>query len=126
MPATAAELLQEFELESVTTRRVHERVPTEQLTWKPHPKSRSLGQLALHVAIGPGLISQWALQDSMEMPEMGEPSQPTSNAFRSWLYTTTASKRSKPRCRRSVMQDWEPCGSCSATVRRSWCCQRVS
>src|SRR5688572_26057197 len=80
MPATAAEVLQEFELESMTTRRVLERVPTDQLTWKPHPKSRSLGQLALHVAIGPGLISQWALQDSMEMPDMGEPPQPTSNA----------------------------------------------
>jgi uncharacterized damage-inducible protein DinB len=80
MPATAAEVLQEFELESMTTRRVLERVPTDQLTWKPHPKSRSLGQLALHVAIGPGLISQWALRDSMEMPDMGEPPQPTSNA----------------------------------------------
>ena len=71
MPATANEILQEFELESVTTRRVLERVPTDQLTWKPHPKSRSLGHLALHVAIGPGLISQWALQDSMEMPRHG-------------------------------------------------------
>ena len=56
MPASAAEVLQEFELESVTTRRVLERVPTDQLAWKPHPKSRSLGQLALHVAMGPGLI----------------------------------------------------------------------
>ena len=36
MPATAAEVLQEFELESVTTRRVLERVPSDQLTWKPH------------------------------------------------------------------------------------------
>jgi uncharacterized damage-inducible protein DinB len=79
MPATAAEVLQEFELESATTRRVLERVPADQLAWKPHPKSRSLGQLALHVAIGPGLISQWALQDSMEMPDMGEPPQPTSS-----------------------------------------------
>lgn len=34
MPATAAEVLQEFELESVTTRRVLERVPTDQLTWQ--------------------------------------------------------------------------------------------
>jgi uncharacterized damage-inducible protein DinB len=78
MPATAAEVLQEFELESATTRRVLERVPTDQLAWKPHPKSRSLGQLALHVAIGPGLISQWALRDSMEMPDLGDPPQPTS------------------------------------------------
>ena len=80
MPATAAEFLQEFALESVTTHRVLERVPADQLTWKPHSKLRSLGQLALHVVSGPGLISQWALQDSLEMPDMGEPSPPTSNA----------------------------------------------
>jgi len=79
MPATAAEVLQEFELESATTRRVLERVPSDQLAWKPHPKSRSLGQLALHVAIGPGLISQWALQDSLEMPDMGDPPEPVSS-----------------------------------------------
>ncbi len=32
------------------TRRMLERVPTEQLAWKPHAKSMSLGELALHVA----------------------------------------------------------------------------
>jgi uncharacterized damage-inducible protein DinB len=78
MPSTVAEVLQEFELESATTRRLLERVPTDQLAWKPHPKSRSLGQLALHVAGGPGVIAQWALQDSMEMPDLGEPPEPTS------------------------------------------------
>jgi hypothetical protein len=80
MPATAAEILQEFELESATTRRLLERVPADQLNWKPHPKSRSAGQLALHVAVGPGLIGQWALQDSMEMPNLGEPPEPTSSS----------------------------------------------
>ena len=33
-----------------TTRRVLERVPDEHLTWKPHPKSFSLGDLAMHIA----------------------------------------------------------------------------
>ena len=65
MSATAA-ILQEFEQESKTTRRVLERVPADKLTWKPHPKSMSLGQLALHVAMGPALISGWAVQDSVE------------------------------------------------------------
>ena len=46
MPAIAAEVLQEFELESATTRRLLERVPADQLNWKPHPKSRSVCQLA--------------------------------------------------------------------------------
>ena len=43
-------LLAELEQESLTTRRVLERVPQAHLSWKPHPKSWSLGQLALHIA----------------------------------------------------------------------------
>ena len=70
MPATVAEILEEFDQEWATTRRVLERVPADQLTWKPHEKSLSLGQLALHVAMGPGLIGEWVLQDSIESPGM--------------------------------------------------------
>jgi len=43
-------LLMEFEQESATTRRLLERVPTEKLDWRPHPKARSLGELANHIA----------------------------------------------------------------------------
>ena len=71
MPVTVAEILQEFDQEWTTTRRVLERVPADQLTWKPHEKSISLGQLALHVAMGPGLICEWTLQDSLESPSAG-------------------------------------------------------
>ena len=46
-------VLQEFDNEAGTTRRVLERVPTDKLAWKPHPKSMSLGELALHVAAEP-------------------------------------------------------------------------
>ena len=56
-------LLQEFDAEAKTTRRVLERVPTDKLTWKPHPKSMSLGALALHVASAPGVIIGWCEQD---------------------------------------------------------------
>ena len=40
-------LLAELEQEAQTTRRVLERVPQAHLSWKPHTKSMSLGQLAL-------------------------------------------------------------------------------
>ena len=43
-------LLVEFEQESATTRRLLERVPTERMDWRPHPKARSLGELANHIA----------------------------------------------------------------------------
>jgi hypothetical protein len=52
-------VLQEFDNEAGTTRRVLERVPTDKLSWKPHPKSMSLGELALHVAASPGVIAGW-------------------------------------------------------------------
>ncbi len=43
-------LLAEFDHEMGSTRRVLERVPDDRLSWKPHPKSRSFGALATHVA----------------------------------------------------------------------------
>jgi uncharacterized damage-inducible protein DinB len=74
-------LIQEFEQESATTRRVLERVPEDRLTWKPHAKSMSVGELALHVAMSPAFIAAWAVQDSVAMTGGGEPApQPKSTA----------------------------------------------
>ena len=56
-------LLAELEQEAATTRRVLERIPQEHLSWRPHPKSMSLGQLALHVATVPGLVAEIAAVD---------------------------------------------------------------
>jgi uncharacterized damage-inducible protein DinB len=78
MPTTVEEILEEFDQEWATTRRVLERVPAGQLTWKPHEKSMTLGQLALHVAMGPGLIFDWVLQDSVESPGITEFPRPAS------------------------------------------------
>lgn len=72
MSATAA-MIDEFEQEAKTTRRVLERVPTDKLGWKPHEKSMSLGTLAMHIAGGPGFISSWALEDSFTMTGGGSP-----------------------------------------------------
>jgi uncharacterized damage-inducible protein DinB len=51
-------MLQELEEEAKTTRRVLERVPGDKLEWRPHPKSRTLGELALHVAFVPGGVAE--------------------------------------------------------------------
>lgn len=78
MSMTAA-FLQEFDNEAGTTRRVLERVPTDKLGWKPHPKSMSLGELALHVAATPAVIVGWCTEDETNLS--GEkPPQPTSTA----------------------------------------------
>ena len=55
--STVDALLQELDRETQTTKRVLERVPGDRLGWKPHEKSMSLGQLALHVATTPGGVS---------------------------------------------------------------------
>ncbi|HEY2905963.1 MAG TPA: DinB family protein [Vicinamibacterales bacterium] len=61
-------LLAELEQEAVTTRRVLERVPPAHLSWKPHPKSMSLGQLALHIATVPGNVAELAAVDTVPSP----------------------------------------------------------
>ena len=67
-------LLQELEQEAQTTRRVLERVPEDRLGWKPHDKSMSLGQLALHVAVVPGAIAEVAGQSPFQLPGFNQPS----------------------------------------------------
>ena len=46
-------LISEFEHESAATGRLLERLPADRLGWRPHPKSMTLGALALHVATIP-------------------------------------------------------------------------
>jgi uncharacterized damage-inducible protein DinB len=63
-------LLPEFDHEMGTTRRVLERVPEPDLAWKPHEKSRSLGQLAGHLTNLPtwfGLILERSEYDLATM-----------------------------------------------------------
>ena len=49
-------LLPEFDHEMGTTRRLLERVPPSALSWKPHDKSMSLGQLSGHLS----KLASWA------------------------------------------------------------------
>jgi uncharacterized damage-inducible protein DinB len=79
MMSTIEALLQELEQEARITRRVLERVPEDRLTWKPHEKSMTLGQLALHVARIPGGLADAASQSPFRIPGFNQPS-PTSSA----------------------------------------------
>jgi uncharacterized damage-inducible protein DinB len=49
-------LLPEFTQEMAVTRTVLERVPTDRADWKPHAKSMSLGELAMHLAEVPSWL----------------------------------------------------------------------
>ena len=66
-------ILMELDQEAKTTQRVLDRVPENKLTWKPHTKSFSLGQLALHLAGGQGNIAEMISKDTFEIPVFVQP-----------------------------------------------------
>jgi len=69
-------LLPEFDQEMANTRKTLERVPDDKFSWKPHPKSGSMGWLAGHLASLP----EWAVvtitKDSFDMNPEGKGFQP--------------------------------------------------
>src|SRR5689334_9803210 len=50
-------LLEEIEQEALATGKLLDRIPEDKLGWRPHPKSMSLGELALHVATIPAALA---------------------------------------------------------------------
>lgn len=62
-------LLAEFEQQAPSTRKFLERLPEDKLTWKPHEKSLTAGQLALHIAQVPGGVIRAAQQESVPIPD---------------------------------------------------------
>jgi len=60
-------ILMELDREAAITARVLERIPEEHLAWKPHEKSMSLGQLAMHIATTPGGIAAMLAGDSFQL-----------------------------------------------------------
>jgi uncharacterized damage-inducible protein DinB len=68
----------EMDQESEATRRMLEVVPGDRLDWKPHEKSMSLGQLAMHVATLPGGVAELLKMDSMNTGEFEAPPLPGS------------------------------------------------
>lgn len=66
-------LISELTQEAATTRRVLERVPEDRLSWTPHPKSMSLGQLALHIAGLPWGVAELLSELTVEIPTVPLP-----------------------------------------------------
>lgn len=72
-------MMGELKHEAATTKRVLDRVPADKLTWKPHPHSMSLGQLAMHIAMIPGSIAQLAQLETFDVANANfVPPQPNS------------------------------------------------
>lgn len=90
----ADSILTEIDQEAATTRRLLERVPEGQLGWRPHPKSMTLGQLALHVAQTQGRVVDALSADTMELPDFGfQPSAETKSQLLSEFDAAVAHAR---------------------------------
>jgi uncharacterized damage-inducible protein DinB len=59
-------LVAELQQEAKTARKMLERVPQEQLAWKPHEKSMTLGRLAGHIAELPSMLIPILTQDELD------------------------------------------------------------
>ena len=74
----AQSFLKEFEIQAPITRRFLERLPEDKLTWKPHEKSMSAGQLAYHLAMVPGGVVRFVQNNPAQAPEFAGFPQPAS------------------------------------------------
>ncbi len=74
----AQSICTEFEAQAPITRKFLERLPEDRLTWKPHQKSMSAGQLALHIARVPGGVIRFVQQNPAQAPDFANVPQPTS------------------------------------------------
>ena len=72
----AQTLLAEFEIQAPVTRKFLDRLPEDKLTWKPHVKSMSAGQLAYHLASVPGSVIRFVQNNPAQAPDFGNFPQP--------------------------------------------------
>jgi uncharacterized damage-inducible protein DinB len=74
----AESLLAEFEIQAPITRKFLERLPEDKLTWKPHEKSMTAGQLAYHLASIPGGVVRFVGNNPAQAPTSFNFPQPAS------------------------------------------------
>ena len=62
-------ILMEMDQEAEITKRLFEIIPEDKLSWRPHPKAKSLGELAMHIAWLQGAVAELAQSESTEIPD---------------------------------------------------------
>lgn len=60
-------LLPEFDHEMANTRKLLELIPDDKVNWKPHTKSRTLGQLAMHLGYLPVWVNNILTQFEFDL-----------------------------------------------------------
>ena len=69
----AQAFLAEFETQASITRHFLERLPESKLTWRPHERSLTAGQLAHHLASVPGGVVRFVLNNPAQAPNFSFP-----------------------------------------------------
>lgn len=99
-----APVLRELREEAAITKRVLDRVPADKLTWKPHAKSMSLGQLAWHVAMIPGRTARMVQQEGFDVSQ-GSFVPPQPKTLEEILNAYEESLRNAEQCLQSMTDD---------------------
>lgn len=86
----AQSLLAEFEKQVPVTRRFLERLPEDKLTWKPHEKSMTAGQLAYHLAFVPAGVVRLVQNNPAPAPDF-----------------STSERFPQPKSRREILEKFE-------------------
>jgi uncharacterized damage-inducible protein DinB len=73
-------ILMELDQEADITKRLFEVIPEDKLSWRPHPKARSLGELAMHIATLQGGVAELSQPDTVEIPDFASDPEATSRA----------------------------------------------
>ena len=59
-------ILAELDQEAEITKRLLDVIPEDKLGWRPHPKAKSLGELAMHIATLQGNVAELAQSETKE------------------------------------------------------------
>jgi uncharacterized damage-inducible protein DinB len=70
-PTFAELFVPELRAEGELSRRFIARVPQDRLLWKPHEKSHTVGELAMHIALLPGNLSAAAMVEKFPVDNVG-------------------------------------------------------
>src|SRR5260221_7938924 len=73
-------ILMELDQEAEITKRLLDIIPEDKLSWRPHPKAKSLGELAMHIANLQGLVAEIGHADSKEAGTFPPDAEATSRA----------------------------------------------
>lgn len=73
-------IVMEMEQEAEITRRLFDIIPDDKLGWRPHPKAKSLGELAMHIAMLQRGVAELGQPDTADFSDLSPEPEAASKA----------------------------------------------